>query len=58
VPGVLKHHVPRIVNARVVNMPYKSEQQRKFMYAKHPKIASQWSKKTPKGKLPKRKKKK
>jgi hypothetical protein len=40
-------------------MPFKSKQQRKFMYAVHPKIAARWSKETPKGtKLPKRKKKK
>jgi hypothetical protein len=40
-------------------MPFKSQQQHKFMYAVHPKIAARWSKETPKGtKLPKRKKKK
>ena len=40
-------------------MPFKSQQQQKFMYAVHPKIAARWSKETPKGtKLPKRKKKK
>jgi hypothetical protein len=26
-------------------MPFKSEAQRKFMYAKHPEIAERWSKK-------------
>jgi hypothetical protein len=26
-------------------MPYKSEKQRKFMYANHPEIAKRWSKK-------------
>jgi len=26
-------------------MPFKSEAQRRFMYAKHPKIAKRWSKK-------------
>lgn len=36
-------------------MPFRSEAQRKFMYAKHPKIAARWSKETPKGKpLPKK----
>ena len=35
-------------------MPFESEQQRKFMYAKHPKIAKRWSNHTPKNKkLPK-----
>ncbi len=33
-----------------INMPFKSKDQRKFMYAKHPKIAKRWSKHTPKGK--------
>ena len=31
-------------------MPFKSKAQRRFMYAKHPKIAKRWSKHTPKGK--------
>lgn len=35
-------------------MPFKSQSQRAFMYAKHPKIAKRWEKETPKGKLPKR----
>jgi len=39
-------------------MPFKSRQQQKFMYAVHPKIAARWQKETPKGKLPKYKKKK
>lgn len=40
-------------------MPFKSQQQRKFMYAKHPKMAEEWEDKTPKGKkLPKKVKKK
>ena len=26
-------------------MPYKSEKQRKYMHAKHPKIAAKWDKK-------------
>ncbi len=39
-------------------MPFKSEQQRKFMYAKHPSIAKRWSKEYPnQGKLPKKVKK-
>lgn len=38
--------------------PFASKQQRKFMYARHPKIAKEWSAHTPKGKkLPKRVKK-
>lgn len=37
-------------------MPFKSEAQRRFMYAKHPKIAKRWSKEYPnQGKLPKKK---
>jgi len=40
-------------------MPFKSQAQRKFMYAKHPKMAAEWEEKTPKGKkLPKKVKKK
>lgn len=45
-------------------MPFKSEKQRRYMYAKLPKIAARWEKETPKGKdlpkyaPPKRKKKK
>lgn len=39
--------------------PFKSDAQRKFMYAVHPKIAKEFQEKTPKGKkLPKRVKKK
>ena len=35
-------------------MPFKSQAQRKFMYAKHPGIAKKWSKEYPnQGKLPK-----
>ncbi len=34
-------------------MPFKSEAQRKFLFAKHPKIAKEWAEETPKGaKLP------
>ena len=40
-------------------MPFKSEAQRRFMHARHPKIAKRWEKHTPKGKkLPKKVKKK
>lgn len=40
-------------------MPFKSKAQRAFLYAKHPKIAKEFAKKTPKGaKLPKHAKKK
>ena len=36
-------------------MPFKSEAQRRFLYARHPKIAKEFEKKTPKGKkLPSR----
>ena len=36
-------------------MPFKSEAQRKFMYANHPEIAERWSKEEGSGvKLPKR----
>ena len=31
-------------------MPFKSTAQRKFLYAKHPKIAKRWEAETPKGK--------
>ncbi len=38
-------------------MPFQSEQQRKFMYAKHPEIAKRWSKEFPtQKKLPQYKK--
>jgi len=33
-------------------MPFKSQAQRGFMYAKHPEIAKRWEKETPAGKLP------
>ena len=40
-------------------MPFKSQAQRKYMYAKHPKMAAEWEAATPKGKkLPKHVKKK
>jgi hypothetical protein len=40
-------------------MPFKSEAQRKYMFAKHPKLAKEFASKTPKGKkLPKKKGKK
>lgn len=39
-------------------MPFKSDAQRRFMYAKHPRIAKRWQKETPKGKdLPEKVKK-
>lgn len=31
-------------------MPFKSQAQRRFMYAKHPEIAKEFESKTPKGK--------
>ncbi len=31
-------------------MPFKSQAQRRFMYARHPEMAKEWEKKTPKGK--------
>jgi hypothetical protein len=40
-------------------MPFKSEQQRKWMWATHPEMAKKWEKHTSKGKkLPKKVKKK
>lgn len=39
-------------------MPFKSQAQRKFMYARHPKIAKRFEKETPKKALPKRKRRK
>ena len=39
-------------------MPFKSQQQRRWMYATHPAMAKRWEKETPKGKLPKRVRKK
>lgn len=40
-------------------MPFKSKAQRRFMYAKHPKMAAEWEAKTAKGKkLPEKVKKK
>jgi hypothetical protein len=38
-------------------MPFKSQQQRKYLYAKHPEIARRWEKETPKGRLPRKTKK-
>lgn len=36
-------------------MPFQSEKQRAYLYAKHPQIAARWEKETPKGKkLPKK----
>jgi hypothetical protein len=35
-------------------MPFKSQAQKGWMYANYPKMARQWQKETPKGKLPKR----
>jgi hypothetical protein len=37
-------------------MPFESEAQRRFMYAKHPGIAKRWEKHTPDKKLPEKKK--
>lgn len=34
--------------------PFKSESQRKFMWARHPDIAKRWEKETKKKKLPKK----
>lgn len=39
-------------------MPFKSQAQRKWMHANDPKMAEKWEKETPKGKLPKKVKKK
>jgi hypothetical protein len=40
-------------------VPFKSQQQRKYLYATHPKVAAKFAKETPKGaKLPKKVKKK
>lgn len=33
-------------------MPFKSQAQRAYLYAKHPEIAKRWEKETPEGKLP------
>ena len=33
-------------------MPFRSEAQRRWMYAKHPGMAKRWEKETPPGKLP------
>lgn len=35
-------------------MPFKSQAQRRFMYAKEPAMAKRWEQETPKGKLPER----
>lgn len=35
-------------------MPFKSQSQRKWMYATHPEMAERWEKETPKKKLPKK----
>jgi hypothetical protein len=39
-------------------MPFKSRAQEKWMYATHPKMARQWQKETPQGKLPEKVKEK
>ena len=40
-------------------MPFKSEAQRRYLYAREPKIATRWSRETPKNaKLPERVKRK
>lgn len=36
-------------------MPFKSEKQRRFMHAKHPKIAERWEREAKAGKKTKRK---
>lgn len=36
-------------------MPFQSQAQRKFMYAKHPEIAKEFEEKTPEGPLPEHK---
>lgn len=33
-------------------MPFKSDAQRRWMYANHPAMAKRWQAETPKGKLP------
>ena len=38
-------------------MPFESERQRRFMYAKHPKIAARWSREEKAAKRPAAKKK-
>lgn len=38
--------------------PFRSSQQRKWIYANKPKMAKKWEKETPKRKLPKRLKRK
>lgn len=38
-------------------MPFKSQKQRAWMHANKPKMAKKWEKETPKGKLPKKVKK-
>ena len=50
------HHRRRLAEGRNF-VPYKSEKQRKFMHAKHPKIAARWDKETG-GKVVKKKRKK
>lgn len=35
-------------------MPFKSEAQRRWMYANHPEMAKRWEKETPDKKLPQR----
>jgi hypothetical protein len=35
-------------------MPFRSQAQRKFMYANHPEIAKRWENETPNEKLPER----
>ena len=43
---------------RTGEMPFRSQAQQRWMYANNPDMAKKWQEHTPKGKLPKRVKKK
>lgn len=48
-------HLDLVLGVRRIEMPFKSESQRRFMFANKPKMAKEWAAVTPKGKkLPKR----
>jgi hypothetical protein len=52
--------IPQRREGRIgIDMPFKSEAQRKYLFAKHPEVAKKFAKDTPKGKkLPEHAKKK
>ena len=44
-PGCVAEEVRKEEETEECLMPFRSEKQRKYLYAKHPKIAKRWTKK-------------